>query len=362
MTINQHNYEEFFLLYADGELSAAEKQAVDQFVAENPSLEAELVLFLEMKLDGDALVFEEKESLYRNIDHEITAHNQEAYFLLYVDNELNSETNNKVETYVLQHPASQELFTELKQTRLVPEAIVFPNKSVLYQKEKTEKPVFYIRLQRLVAAAVITGLAILAWNILPEKTSSLQSIALNNSANNITSKKPVINITNETNGGIVKDGTVTNKQSINNVSEGLIAVNEVAPNNSTMEGSNSIATIQINAPESVVKREDVVSIPLDKKTYSQSIPVSTNVLASASQELTNILEATEEHESIIQPTVYRELDTDDQNKSFYLGALEINKDKFRGIFRKAGSLFRSKSKPDEEKTETATPSNERSFK
>ncbi len=363
MNINQHNYEEFFLLYADGELSATEIQAVDQFVAENPSLAAELVLFLDMKLDAQTMVFAGKESLYRNGADEITAANQETHFLLYVDNELNAEARNKVETYVLQHPASQALFTELKQTRLAEETILFPNKASLYQKEKTDKPVFYIRLQRLAAAAVVTGLAILAWNILPETNSTLQNIALNKNINNNTIEKPVNNIVSG-NKKALKEASAITQQPATDPSKRIAETDQVILTHTETASitPNTVAVLPGTEPISGLKREDVISMPIDTKNYSQSNPAINNILASANTGITNIVEATEEPEMQVQPAVYRELDTDDDNKSFYLGSLEINKDKFRGFFRKAGSIFRSKSKLDDEKTETTTPSNERTFK
>jgi hypothetical protein len=45
--------------------------------------------------------------------------------------------------------------------------------------------------------------------------------------------------------------------------------------------------------------------------------------------------------------VYRELNTaDEENKSLYLGSMEINKNKVRGLLKKAGRLFGGKAKDD----------------
>jgi len=64
--INQYNYEEFFLLYVDNELSAADKQAVEQFVQANPDLAIELEMLKQMQLPAENILFTEKDGLYRN--------------------------------------------------------------------------------------------------------------------------------------------------------------------------------------------------------------------------------------------------------------------------------------------------------
>jgi hypothetical protein len=58
--------------------------------------------------------------------------------------------------------------------------------------------------------------------------------------------------------------------------------------------------------------------------------------------------------SYAKNVVYKELDTesDSNNKSLLLGSLEINKDKLRGFFRKASSIFRGKNKQEDERTES----------
>ncbi len=54
MNINRNNYEEFFLLYADGELGEAERMAVEAFAAKHPDLAEELQLLMETKLTPDS--------------------------------------------------------------------------------------------------------------------------------------------------------------------------------------------------------------------------------------------------------------------------------------------------------------------
>jgi hypothetical protein len=67
MHINRQTYEEFFLLYTDGELNLDERKAVEDFVRENPDLEQELLLLQDSVFAPDqSIVFENKETLYRH--------------------------------------------------------------------------------------------------------------------------------------------------------------------------------------------------------------------------------------------------------------------------------------------------------
>ena len=64
--INMHNYEEYFVLYADGELNAEEQRAVEDFIGKYPQKKGELDLLQSVKLQPDSsIVFPGKASLYR---------------------------------------------------------------------------------------------------------------------------------------------------------------------------------------------------------------------------------------------------------------------------------------------------------
>lgn len=72
MKINRSTYEEFFLLYVDGELNASERKAVEDFAEAHPDLKVELELLQSSVLSADnTIVFENKEELYQEEEKKV---------------------------------------------------------------------------------------------------------------------------------------------------------------------------------------------------------------------------------------------------------------------------------------------------
>src|SRR5689334_11890050 len=67
MQINRQSYEEYFLLYADGELNESERRAVEEFIDQNPDLAGELSILQDTVFESDSsIVFENKELLFKD--------------------------------------------------------------------------------------------------------------------------------------------------------------------------------------------------------------------------------------------------------------------------------------------------------
>jgi hypothetical protein len=125
--INLLNYETFFLLYADGELSPAEQESVLEFVKQHPSLEEEFSLIFRLKFNpGKDLVKMDKSILKKEI----------------------------VEGLETMYAFEPDL------------AITCPNKSALYKKEKGA---IVYRFRMFAAAAAILFTAGIAWLVMGEK-------------------------------------------------------------------------------------------------------------------------------------------------------------------------------------------------
>jgi len=141
MIINRHNYEECFILYWDNELTASQKQAVENFVKENADLQEEFKLLGETRFTPDNNIqFEEKEFLLNNSFINIT--NYEDQLLNYIDDEVTADQRKEIEKFAGQYSSVKQELALLQKTKLQPEAeVVFPDKSVLYRRE--EKPDSY---------------------------------------------------------------------------------------------------------------------------------------------------------------------------------------------------------------------------
>src|SRR5687768_15129771 len=161
MNINRDNYEEFFVLYIDKELSPAARVAVEQFVEQNPDLKTELEMLAQTILPLDEMeTFVNKDVLLRSESEVAPALindlNCEEFFVMYGDNELNNDENALVEEFVYHHPQYQEHFELIQQVKFQPEKhVVFPDKSILYRSENDVKvvPMFTrMRSWKMVAA------------------------------------------------------------------------------------------------------------------------------------------------------------------------------------------------------------------
>ncbi len=366
MTMNRHNYEEFFLMYADNELNTQQRAAVELFVQQNPDLAAELEIMQQIKLQPeDGLVFPDKSSLYKTTDVDININNYEEFFFLYIDRELDDKAREKVEKFVLQHPQLQSEFTLLKQTVLQPEAIVFADKSSLYRKEE-ERRVVYLRWTRIAVAAAVILIALLGWWLYPTTTNVDKGIvAVKDQGKKaeppvIIKPAPVAPVTPQkaqSSVVVVKPATkqevvVRPVQKINKdvqQQQPVIKVIDAPINIASTNGENKLMPV-----DTLVATHLAIVTPKKQAIATNTNPPVDIIQPPADNGQKNpndnvaIIAVNDNHgnDAIIKPAVYKEIDTDDDNKSMYVGSLELNKDKIRGFLKKAGRIFGSRPKKD----------------
>ncbi|MBK7432756.1 MAG: hypothetical protein IPI66_01945 [Chitinophagaceae bacterium] len=156
MNMNRHNYETFFLLYVDNELSAPERKAVELFVEENPDLKTELSLLQETVIMPDPIAYSAKADLLKSED--ITPLQDK--ILSYIDHELDPAGLAELQSLVSTDLSARRELDLLSLTKLEPETIVFTDKKSLYRTEGAK--VVTIRWWRVAAAAVLLGFGLWA--------------------------------------------------------------------------------------------------------------------------------------------------------------------------------------------------------
>lgn len=303
MNIDRNNYEEFFILYLDNELSASDRQQVEEFANANADLKAELELLLQSKLMPEtAITFDGKAALMKN-EEEIAG--ETATMLLYVDDEMDLTQKKSFEEWVAQHPDAKKELSLFQQTRLQPEHIIFPDKQSLYRKE--EHRVVAIRWWRMAAAAVLLlGVSTTAYmfnqkraenqlanNVEPKKESVLaqnsKGIQTNNTSSTTAQLDAIGQPADRTDSGNIKEvnGTEAGDATKNNASSTLFQNGSAQPEKqlSASSGATTQTTggaVETNIPASDQESTQVVITKRDdlSKSLESSLAINNDKLGA----------------------------------------------------------------------------------
>lgn len=187
MDINRDNYEEYFLLYADDELTDSEKAEVLMFLKENKDFEEEfrMIHYTICKPEADIELADKSFLLKGSEASFINKKNYEEVFVLYHDNELAAKQREQTENFLILHTQLKNEFDLIGMAKLTPEdAVIFPNKRKLYKKEKTGKviPIFW----RALVAAVFIGSGLWMVQVYVQKENKKPAVTVHSNPPNQT--------------------------------------------------------------------------------------------------------------------------------------------------------------------------------
>jgi hypothetical protein len=290
--INENNYETYFMSYIDNELNAAERAAVEAFVLTEPKYAAALALFEKTKLHASSNEFMEMEDkifLYRFTE---------------MDAKLDGDF--KKSLYRKQAPVRNIIFTpNLMRASFAIAAML----------------ILFIGLQLFKTESIISESNIVDSNVeetpLKDKTTVVSTDILIPTENKTSANATIANK------AIVKNKTENqnkHKNKIQNETQAILA--------STNNTSNAINTNIVSSSSSQASREnDSQNIVIAKFSEGQISSTAMETMAT-------------EEEKTILPTNYKEIDTEEEDRTINIGILEIDAAAFRGITRKFSALLK----------------------
>jgi len=286
MKINTTNYEEYFLLYIDNELSTEQKTAVENFIEANPNYQKEFELLKQTVFAPEPFEFEDKILLYRLEEMEAS------------------------------------LTTTFKQ-------------SLCRNEGKVIEGYFNTKLIRSIAAVAAIVILIIGYNLIP--TTGKQN-------NQTELTKNVLLQINNTEHNIGVSSNQDQKLVVQNKIH-KIAQNSTKPT-STLP---SIATEKTDITPQVGMIQSITNSTGRLANYENEIhtaPIVNNSVAITSlkekitsNEASVVSEAKEEFENI---------NTDNPDRTIYIANMEIDGDKLRGFTRRIGALIK-RNKTEKEK-------------
>ncbi len=381
MIVNIQNYETYFLLYIDNELSATEKAAVELFIQQNPSYQQELTFLQNVKLGfsenaseesaEEKIIFEDKLSLYQISESDTAC-------LLYLEQEMSASEVAQFEEKLAKDPTLQislanwgktlisQNYNELGKNEKGYNEIGENEKldpAFKYSLYKKEAEVISIKVKSLwkwnntYRIASVAALLILWWGYQWLNPSSM--ISKKEMTPNVIVVKPVqTNNTAIPNKSLEKNGVDINKRSQASLIKSLVISKSSLSNSLAKKSYTSTLTVK----NVLANNANPIT---EKMGKNQSVTFS-NGINELSSDLTNANESinARKNESIVNenarletteavkliPVSYKEVDlnTEEEERTLYIGNLELDAAKFREISRKLSAIFK-RNKSEKEK-------------
>ena len=292
MMINENNYETYFMSYIDNELNAAERAAVEAFVLTEPKYAAALALFEKTKLHASSNEFMEMEDkifLYRFTE---------------MDAKLDGDF--KKSLYRKQAPVRKIIFTPnlMRASFAIAAMLILLIGLQLFKTESS------ISESNIVESYIVE-------TPLKDKTT-------------VSSADILIPTDNKTlaNSAIATKAITKNRTENQNKHKNKIQNENQTILTSANNTSNAINTNIVSSSSSQASREnDSQNIVVAKFSEGQISSTAMETMAT-------------EEEKIILPTNYKEIDTEEEDRTINIGILEIDAAAFRGITRKFSALLK----------------------
>ncbi len=361
MNINRNNYEVFFLMYIDRELSNREMQVVEEFLREHPDLQEEMEMLAGTVLTEDLnpVSFPDKSRLFRTDDNKslVNISNYESYFVLYADDELTNEEKAATEKFVYDHPECQAEFEAFQKAKLTADtSIVFHRKEQLFRREEsTVRRIFPVWTRYAAAALLLLTLSFVWLSRVPETAPLAQDQPGKPPLNEISEEPAATAKSLEKQALAAVDPKPNHREN-----------NSVLPKVEEIENSEISKQLAYNTPKQPAAEPIKASLPEEKNTVklpssgSPALKIEEPVQGS----LTSLVAADEKIIPVVpndQPLIVVAMNENNgEDETFAPGKEMIRKTPLRGLLRKAGRYL-GKTNPfseDRGKSGVFTASNE----
>ncbi len=353
MEINRYNYEEYFLLYADNELSDAGKIEVLKFIRDNKDLEAEFKIIQDtICKPDDNVVLDYKAHLFKETENTfITQKNYEEIFVLYHDGELSHGEKIKTELFMSTHPQLKQEFEIISHANFAPDnTIIFPKKKNLYRREKSGRVVRIF--WRSLAAAIFIGFGLWLFTVYFQQQNNLP-VAVENSR---PVRKTLPEVVKNVDVPGIEPATsevAKNSDQKNNLSESeKNIVKKQEPQHQVSKEKDIAPTTVATVIENNKTDNNIITVPVEKINIDAAISVNKNIVNNIPKipaDLTrdaSLQQVTERHSqerntdndgNVMQVHAASYVDVNDKSENYVFYNItteEFRKSKVGGFFKK----------------------------